>query len=187
MSSLYKQQLNDWKATLDVKADTVFDIGGAQDKLQGKTYSWNVRNYVIIDLETPHIQTTPVDIAHDMNTPWTRDEKADAIFCLGVFDYVIEPGIAMRNVKEMLKDDGYAWIEFPLFYGHHEPLMDEGCRYSEGCINKLAKHVGLKITDIIRKQAGNPHLLQFMREDGQRLSKNYNYHNTVGFIVRFEK
>lgn len=187
MGSLYKKQLNDWKATLDVKGDTVFDIGGAQDKLQGKTNSWDVENYVIIDLETPHVQTEAVDIAHDMNTPWTRDEKADAIFCLGVFDYVIEPGIAMRNIKEMLKDGGYAWVEFPLFYGHHEPLMDEGCRYSEGCINKLAKHVGLKITDIIRKPAGNDHLMQFMREDGQRLSKNYNYHNTVGFIVRFTK
>lgn len=187
MPSVYKQQLNDWKATLDVNEDTLFDIGGAQDKLQGKTKSWDVRDYKIIDLETPHVQTTPPDITHDMNIPWERSDKADAIFCLGVFDYIIEPGIAMRNIKGMLNDNGYAWIEFPLFYGHHEPLMDEGCRYSEGCINKLAKHVGLKITDIIRKPAGNDYLIKFMVTDGQRLSRNYNYHDTVGFIVRFTK
>lgn len=186
MSSLYKRQLNEWKSGLDVKADIVFDIGGAQDKLKGKTRSWDVKEYKIIDLAVPHVETTKPDIVHDMNTPWEGSLKADAIFCLGVFDYVIEPGIAMDNIKKMLKSNGYAWVEYPLFYGHHEPLMDEGCRYSEGCINKLAKHVKLKITDIIRKPAGNEYLLKFMQTDGQRLSKNYAFHNTVGYIVRFE-
>lgn len=186
MGSLYKRQLNEWKATLDVRADWVLDIGGAQDPIEGKTKSWEVNQYLIADLAIPHVETVKPDITMDMNEPFKDyKESFDLVFCLGVFDYVIEPGIAMRNLKHFMNKDGVAWVEFPLFYGHHEPLMDEGCRYSEGCINKLAMRNGLQIDEIIRKPAGNDHLLRFMAEDGQRLSKNYNHHNTVGFIVRF--
>lgn len=184
MGSVYKRQLNEWKAQQDVKADVLFDIGGAQDPLKGKTKSWDVNEYLIIDLAEPHVETVKPDITHDMNKPWVGMKQADAIYVLGVYDYVINPNICTDNIRKMLKPDGYAWIEWPLFYGHHEPLMEEGCRYSEGCIYRLVEQAGLKIDEIIRKPAGNEYLVRFMREDGQRLSKNYLYHDTVGFITK---
>lgn len=199
--SLYKEQLNQWKASLNVKARVVFDIGGSQSPIKGMTNSWDVEDYKIVDLATPHVEVQRPDFAHDMNEPLydefyqvkntsipdTYIGSVDLIFCLGVFDYVIEPGIAMRNIAWLLNDNGSAWIEFPLFYGHHEPLYDEGCRYSEGCITRLVAKAGVNIAEIIRKPAGNEYLLKFMQTDGQRLSKNYQYHNTVGFIVRVTK
>lgn len=187
MGSVYKRQLNEWKSTLEVKAKVVFDIGGAQDPIKGKVQSWDVERYKIVDLETPHVQDVPVDIVQDMNKEWTRELKADVIFCLGVFDYVINPNIAMDNIYKMLKDDGYAWIEFPFVYAHHNPLWDEGCRYSEGCVTRLADQAGLKITDMIRKRAENGHLVEFYRQDGHRMAREYPYHDVTGFIVRFEK
>lgn len=187
MSSLYKQQLNTWKSTLDVKAHTVIDIGGAQDPIKGKTKSWEVENYLIMDLETPHVLTQSPDLVQDMNEPLTHKVKADLVFMLGVMDYVINPNIAMQNIHDLLAEGGEAWIEWPLFYGHHEPLMEEGCRYSEGCIHRLIKQANLKLVEMIRKPAGNDNLIRFMREDGQRLSKNYQYHDTVGFITKVSK
>lgn len=184
MGSYYKKQLNDWKASLDVNAERVLDIGGAQDPLKGKTKTWDVLDYKIMDLSEPHVKSVEPDIIHDMNDEYRGNHKFNAIFCLGVFDYVIEPGVAMRNIAKLMDNDGYAWVEFPLFYGHHEPLEDEGCRYSEGCIKRLVNRAGLKIDDILRKPAGNDYLVRFMREDGQRLSKRYAYHNTTGFIVK---
>lgn len=197
MGSYYKQQLNGWKATLDVKADVVFDIGGAQDPIKGKTKSWKVADYIIIDLEEPHVETVKPDFVGDMNHRFEEatidglslyeSKKADIIFCLGVFDYVINPNIAMDNIKKFLGINGYAWVEFPFVYPIHNPVDDEGCRYSEGCIRRLAKQARLEIKEIIYKtpKPGNNKLLEFYSEDGMRAAKGVD-HNVTGYIVRFE-
>lgn len=191
MGSFYKQQLNDWKATLDVKADIVFDIGGAQDPIKGMTKSWDVKDYKILDLEVPHVEKVKPDIVADMNDIMTlRDYEmsVDLIFCLGVFDYVINPNFAMDNIRRWLGIDGTAWVEFPFVYPIHQPIEEEGCRYSEGCIRRLAKQAGLKIEEIIykRPRPDNPFLLQFYSFDGMRTAKDVD-HNVTGYIVRFSK
>lgn len=186
MGSVYKRQLNEWKATLEIRADDVLDIGGAQDPIHRHVKYWDVKNYEIMDLEEPHVKEIEPDICHDLNEPLLQYRQYDIVFCLGVLDYVIEPGIAMRNVRKLIKPGGHAWVEFPFVYAHHNPIDDEGCRYSEGCIKRLAKQAGLEITEIIRKPAGNEHLLEFYRQDGHRMAREYEHHNVTGFIVRFE-
>lgn len=194
MGSFYKQQLNDWVGTLEVKAGRVFDIGGAQSPIEGRTKSWDVRDYKIIDLEVPHVQLRHPHIYHDMNDPLSAEKlqawgsSGDLIFMLGVFDYVIEPGIAMRNVYNLLSDKGTAWVEFPFVYPIHNPVDDEGCRYSEGCIRRLAKQAGLFIDEIIykRPKPGNDLLLRFYAEDGMRAADGVD-HNVTGYIVKLVK
>lgn len=192
MGSYYKQQLNDWKATLDVKADVVFDIGGAQDPIKGMTKSWDVKDYKIVDLEVPHVEKQKPDIDQDMNLELKGHilqyhHEVDLIFMLGVMDYVINPNIAMANINLLLKDNGTAWVEFPFAYAHHEPLMEEGCRYSEGCINRLTKQAGLEIVEIIRKMERSGLLRQWYAAEGQRTARDYSYHGVTGFIVKFKK
>lgn len=200
MGSYYKQQLNDWKATLDVKADVVFDIGGAQSPIKGMTKSWDVSDYQIIDLEVPHSEAPTPDIAWDMNDDIAdqfglRHESvdralggADIVFCLGVFDYVINPNIAMNNLKLLMKDDGYAWVEFPFVYPVHNPVDDEGCRYSEGCIRRLAKQAGLNVEQVIykRPKPNNQLLTAFYVADGMRAARGVD-HNVTGYIFKFTK
>lgn len=190
MGSYYKQQLNDWKATLDVKADVVYDIGGAQDPIKGRTRSWDVNEYKIVDLEVPHVETVKPDIVQDMNKriQMKHHGAADIIFCLGVSDYIINPNIFMANIRDMLKRDGTAWVEFPFVYPIHNPVDEEGCRYSEGCIRRLAKQADLKIQEIIykRPKPDNPYLLHFYSTDGMRAAKGVD-HNVTGYIVRFTK
>lgn len=190
MGSYYKQQLNDWKATLDVKADVVFDIGGAQSPIRGMTRSWEVNDYKIIDLEIPHSEAPAPDIAWDMNEALRihRLPQADLIFCLGVSDYIINPNIFMDNIKALMKNGGIAWVEFPFIYPIHNPIDEEGCRYSEGCIRRLAKQAGLNIEEIIYKRP-NPsnHLLTaFYAADGMRAARGVD-HNVTGYIVRMTK
>lgn len=188
MGSFYKSQLNDWKKTLDVKAHTVFDIGGAQDPMKGMTNTWEVEDYKIIDLAVPHVEKVRPDIEHDMNKPWVGNSKADLILCLGVSDYIINPNIFMDNIAKMLADDGTAWVEFPFVYPIHNPKDDEGCRYSEGCIRRLAKQANLNIEEIIykRPKPDNPYLLKFYNYDGMRAARDVD-HNVTGYIVRFTR
>lgn len=194
MGSYYKQQLNDFVAGLDVKAKIVLDIGGAQNPIKGRTAGWEVEDYKVVDLEVPHVEKQKPDIVWDMNlaNPKLLDDswnfgRVDLIFMLGVMDYVINPNIAMQNVYDLLKPGGSAWVEFPFAYAHHEPVRDEGCRYSEGCINRLADQAGLKITETIRKMERSGLLRRWYSEEGQRMSANYKYHGVTGFIVRLEK
>lgn len=188
MGSYYKQQLNDFVASQQVKAKLLYDIGGAQSPIKGRTASWEVEEYKIIDLKVPHVQLQPPDIAHDMNKVWNGAEQADVIYCLGVSDYIINPNIFMDNIRKMMTDDGHAWVEFPYFYCTHNPVEDEGCRYSEGCIDRLAKQAELEITERIYKYPipGNNHLVDFFIADGMRMAKGVD-HRITGFIFKFRK
>lgn len=196
MGSWYKEQLNQWVAQLEVSAGCVLDIGGAQNPIKGRTKSWDVKDYKIVDLETPHVEIQKPDIVHDMNEELIKQfnyplsqykDKVDIIFCLGVFDYVINPNIAMETIKKLLAPGGYAWIEFPFAYAHHEPLMEEGCRYSEGCINRLADQAGLQITEMVRKMEESGLLRQWYAAERQRAARDYEYHGVTGFIVKLSK
>lgn len=193
MGSYYKKQLNDWKAGLDVKADCVLDIGGAQSPIKGMTKSWDVKEYKIVDLEIPHSDSPKPDIVQDMNDPidlglLDYEGKVDLIFCLGVFDYVINPNIAMDNISYLLSDTGVAWIEYPFVYPIHNPVDDEGCRYSEGCVRRLVKQAGLEVKEIIYKRPirGNHFLLDFYAADGMRAARGVD-HNVTGYIVKVGK
>lgn len=189
MGSFYKQQLNDWKATLEVKANLVYDIGGAQDPIKGMTKSWDVKNYKIIDLPVPHVEKVHPDIEHDMNNHIDSSiPKSDLIFCLGVSDYIINPNIFMSNIRRLLVVGGVAWVEFPFIYPIHNPVDEEGCRYSEGCIRRLAKQANLIIDKIIykRPKPDNPFLLHFYSTDGMRSASGVD-HNVTGYIVKFRR
>lgn len=188
MGSYYKQQLNEFVAAQEVKAKRLYDIGGAQHPIKGRTASWDVEEYKIIDLKVPHVEVQHPDIEHDMDQPWMGNEKADLIYCLGVTDYIINPNIFMDNIRKMLSDDGSAWVEFPFIYPIHNPVDDEGCRYSEGCIRRLAKQAGLNIEEIIykRPKPDNEHLLKFFSHDGMRAAKGVD-HFVIGYICRFTR
>lgn len=197
MGSFYKQQLNDFVAEQEVEADIVLDIGGSQNPIKGRTKSWNVKDYKILDLETPHITLQEPDLMHDMNYPIIRQLNfavaqykgiVDLIFCLGVFDYVINPNIAMDNIKYLLKRHGIAWIEFPFVYPIHQPVDHEGCRYSEGCVRRLVKQAGLSIEEVIykRPKPDNPFLGLFYEKDGMRAARDVD-HNVTGYIVKVRK
>lgn len=185
MGSYYKKQLNDFVSAQNVKAKRLYDIGGAQHPIKGRTASWDVEDYRIIDLAVPHVEIQHPDIEHDMNKTWVGMEQADVIYCLGVSDYIINPNIFMDNIQKMMTDDGFAWVEFPFVYPIHNPVDDEGCRYSEGCIRRLAKQAGLKIQEIIYKRPlpGNRLLLDFYSADGMRAARGVD-HNVTGYIVR---
>ena len=67
MASLTRIQLENWLKTINVKG-SVLDVGGAQDPIQRRVKSWDVNDYKILDLETPHKGDKP-DIVADINYP----------------------------------------------------------------------------------------------------------------------
>lgn len=176
--SFYRQQLEDWLKTLDIKADLVFDIGGAQGLVKDRVNTWDVKDYRVLDLP-----------GYDMNKaiPFGPHMQADYIFCLEVFEYLINPVRAIRNIYKGLAKGSKAYVTFAFVYPHHNELENDSLRYTEPGIHKLARIGGLNISNIWYRVDGSGLLQKFYSADGMRTAKQYPHHDVTGFIVEFTK
>lgn len=178
--SWYRTQLEDWLKTLDVKADTVYDIGGKQNPVKGRTKSWEVDNYEILDL--PEWDLTTPDPYKFRNV-----KKADLVFCLEVFEYLVDPIRAISNLRKPLKTGGKAYATFAFVYPHHNELELDSLRYTETSIHRLADIVTLKVTNTWYRTDRSGLLTAFYSTDGMRMAKEYPRHDVTGFIVEFTR
>lgn len=176
--SFYRQQLENWLGMLYIRAETVFDIGGAQGNVRERVAAFNVKNYKVLDL--PEFDLEDEDVGNNLG-------EADVIFCLEVFEYLIDPFTAMQNIADMLDEGGKAYITFAFAYPHHEELDMDALRYTEPGIKRLAQSADLKINTTWYRVDKSGLLQGFYKADGMHPSKNYNHHNVTGFIVELVK
>lgn len=175
--SYYRQQLEQWLSQLDVKADTVLDIGGEQGHVKSRVKSWDVKNYEVLDLPEFDLE----------ETNWGGYKSGDVIFCLEVFEYLIDPLTAIRNLERCMGSGAKAYVTFAFVYPHHNELERDSLRYTESGIKRLAESAGLKIENIWYRTDKSGLLDAFYNSDGMRKSKQYNHHDVTGFIVEFQK
>lgn len=200
MSSSYRIALNEWLAQLDVSADVLIDVGGAQQSLRPRVKSWNVRRYLIADLEQPHEGDTSPDIEIDLNEDYGRwyeirdinhplyqsYHRADLVFCLEVFDYVWDTRQAFKNLELFMAPGATAWVTFPSTYPLHQPIEDDALRYMPGGIKKLAASAGLEIVQMIPRRPETNLWQQFYTAERMRAAKHQD-HAFTGWIVEFRK
>lgn len=194
MSSSYRMSLDKWLAELDVKADSVLDIGGSQLPVKDRVKSWDVKEYLIADLPEPHADSPKPDIELDMNVRiWEGDvfgkiaqPTFDFVFCLEVFDYIWNPKGAMVNIAYFLAEGGTAWVSFPSIYPLHQPVEDDALRYMPAGIVKLSEYAGLSVEQMIKRRPETNLWERFYRAERMRAAKHED-HNFTGFIVEFKK
>lgn len=205
--SYYRQQLEDWLKTLDVKCHTVLDIGGAQGEVKSRVKSWDVKRYWIGDTQSQvgklarnsknydENYTETKYVVMDMNYPNTDavhsgyydDIAPNIIFCLEVFEYLYNPLIAMKNMEQCLVTHGKIYATFPFVYPHHNELELDSLRYTETGIKRLAEAAGLCVTNTWYRRDKSGLLQSFYATDGMRMAKQYPNHDVTGFIVEFKK
>jgi SAM-dependent methyltransferase len=188
MSSYYRQALEDYLMKLDVNVNSVLDIGGSANPVKGRTKSWDVKDYKILDNESEEnyivrgIWTKP-DLRYDLNSPIYLNEKFDLVFCLEVFDYIYDPIQALKNLRELVKPEGKIIISFPFIYPVHEPREVDCLRYTEFGIKKLMKVSRLKIEKMLPRKTGNfDTLWRFYSEDKMHPAKGYEQVSSLGWI-----
>lgn len=182
--SEYRNQLERFLSELDVEANTVLDIGGAQNPVEGRTKSWNVREYHILDLPEWDIEEQG---PHGFPSWSIVDLDGDIAFCLEVFEYVVNPIQAITNVHRSLRKGGLAYITFPFVYPHHNELERDFLRYTEPGVRRLAEEAGLKITNIWYRTDKSGLLREFYKADGMKMAKEYHNHDVTGFICEMRK
>jgi len=175
MSSYYREQLEIYLSRLEVKAELLYDIGGAQKSAKGRTKTWNVKESICLDLPD-----------YDLNEPQKHERKADFVLCLEVFEYLIDPLQAMRNIADSLKKGGTAIISYPLVYPLHNEVEFDSLRYTLTGIKRLAGKAGLDVAEIIPRKAKTETLVRYYREDGMKMAKGHE-HGITGYIIKFVK
>lgn len=173
--SYYRQQLEAWLADLDVMADTVYDIGGAQGNVKDRVKSWEVKNYRVLDI--------PI---YDLNEPWQTTPEVDIIFCLEVFEYLINPMEAMENISGLLKPGGKAYITAPLVYPVHNEVELDSLRYTETGLTRLANNAGLTVANVWYRRDKSGLLTAFYAKDGMHPAKGIQ-HDITGYIMEIIK
>lgn len=156
MSSYSRQQLESWLKNIDVKGNCL-DLGGSQNPIKGRTKSWDVSDYKILDLDQPHECKKEPDYIADLNENMfdcddikqmdEKYEKFDVAFCIEVFEYIYSPIRALRNIYCMLKKGGLLYISFNYFYPIHNPPFTDFLRYTPDGAVKLLEKSGFEILD----------------------------------------
>jgi SAM-dependent methyltransferase len=195
-----RTQLEEWLKTIDVKCDTVVGIGDAQKLTKGRTKSWEVNDYIIIDLVQPHetekdVQVdTTWDIQEEFKCPnggielWEK-HPVDIIFCTEVSEYWHNPVGALQNINKMLKQGGTLYISFHTLYGLHKPEGLVYLNYTRYGIEKLLKETGFEIEEIIPKtisEDSRGYLKQFYDEEGMKILWN-DVTFKEGYLIKAKK
>jgi len=214
LASFTREQLEKWVGGIDVKADRVLDVGGSQYPIKGRTKSWDVKDYKILDLKDPHVCKQGPDIAWNLNVDLFDSpnnpskeklidlvETFDIAFCLEVFEYIWRPYVALKNINYFLKPGGTFYSSWHFIYPHHNPEEKDYLRYTKWGVAKLLKEAGFGIEEeVLRLEKG--HLRErggirmknagvrmeaFYTRERMRPCKEFKEHHAVGWLVKAKK
>lgn len=143
--------------------------------MKGRTKTWEVKEYEIWDLPEFNIE-------HELNIY----KVFDFIFCLEVFEYLINPQKALRNIETLLKNKGRAYISAPLVYPVHQEIEMDSLRYTENGFKRLCDTVGLRVSSIVYRYDASGLLEDFYLADGMHPAKGFD-HNITGYIFEVTK
>ena len=187
MSNRYKDYLKQF----DVSG-TVIDIGGSAKPIRGRTKSWSVNKYLILDngleYKVKKETWTKADKKFDLNrSVWNDGEIADWVFCIATMNYVWNPSHAIKQIYRMLKKGGKAVITFSLIYPHSGIVKADSLRYTRAGVENLLKYAGFKswkIETINTEFLGL--LMEFYSKENMHKSPEVN-HSQISFIVCVKK
>jgi hypothetical protein len=180
---------------MEVKADSVLDIGGGAKPVKDRVKSWDVQKYEILDNSAENMATV-IDYEYDINfeIPYKEKQKIghyDMVFCLEVFEYVFDPIVALGNISYFMKDgSGHAWVTFPTLYPLHNPEGIDYLRYQRDSIEQLAEQCCLHVEEVIPRmptKEGVETLGRFYSGEGFHARKYTSDIYALGYIVRFRK
>jgi len=177
--SNYRDQLENYLKSLNIKADTVLDVGGKELPIKDRVNGWKVKNYSILDLPEYNLNVKNQDYYME----------ADIVFCLEVMEYIWNPNIALENLYDLLKDDGILYITFQFLYPIHEPNQFDYLRFTKEGSCRLLQNAEFEIKQIIprvMKPESYDLWRKFLTIESMHSSKFVD-HSELGWIFKAKK
>lgn len=194
--SYYRQQLEDWLKTIDVKTDRVLDVGGGALPIKGRTKSWEVKDYKILDNEIEKAECN-IDFKIDLNNACPelsekhftnlikRLGKYNIVFCLETTEYIFNTAELLMWLQRFGLSGTIYYLSFPFIYPYHKPLKYDSLRYTRAGIENLMKTINFKILELIPRKAKNPELLRkFYIAEGMHVGGDC---DVIGWLVKAQK
>ena len=180
MASNVRRALESWLQKIPVKG-SVLDIGGVFMPIKGRTKTWEVTNYRILDQVTGR-GSIKADYVVDINRPFNLNEQFDVIFCIEVITHVYDPMQVFKNISKHLKKGGTLYLSTHFVFPHHSGF--DCLRYTRNALTKLCEVNGLCDIKITPRLSTNGKLLSeyFMSE-----SKVVKYGEEIGYLVSATK
>lgn len=174
--SIYRDQLENFLKTLDIKADRVLDVAGASNPVRDRVRSWDVKEYYILDNELEPRKEW-IHYRQDMNEQIKRTPELikswnpyDLVFCLELMEYIYDPVQVIKNLRLLCADGGKLIITFPFIYPNHNPVGYDYLRYTKQGAIKLLYNGGFIIDDVIPRQMKDPMAWNiFARGEGYKI------------------
>lgn len=185
--SHYRNQLEDWLKTIDVGYGKVVDIGGASNPITKRVKLYNPESHHFIDNE---IEESADDIFVNQHADienreaieeLKRIEFYDIAFCLEVFEYILDPKAAIRNIRSLLRKDGILYVTFPFVYPFHNPKQYDYLRYTPRAVEVLLKNAGFVIEEMVYRTDKSGLLASFYKNDGMHVA---GHSNVTGVMVK---
>ena len=176
-----RKQIEAWLKTIDVSG-SVIDIGGAAWPIQGRTKSWDVSEYAILDKNHTY-KKAPIDYIRDLNRPFEGIKEYDVAFAIEVMEYMWNPYQAALNFNTVLKKGGLLYCSTHFLFPNHGGGTDVTRITREG-INVLFTSVGFEILEVIpRKSVDEETIVNWQRKE----SKICKYPNEIGHFFKARK
>lgn len=201
--SRYRNLLEDYLKTLDIKCNSCLDVGGSANPICNRVKSFDVKDYKILDNNNEkgshgdrwkepdyktHIDMLDGNIANGLNGVF------DVVFCLEVFEYLHPTAFrnAMRNLRGFLKKDGVLYLSTCWAYPIHNPVKSDCLRISREVIERYGKLTtgGLEILECIPRRFSPEafaHLKQAWKIDGLHAARGYPDHDVCGYVWKLKK
>lgn len=190
-----RDQLEAWIETIDVKSESVLDIGGSQRPIRKRVKSWKVEMYKILDLPTPHETDQVPDIIADMNLPMTQGLiesciKFETVFALELLDYIWNPVECLRNINNMLEVGGTLYLSCHFYYPVHNPKEEDVLRLTPFGIEKILRETGFSVQEhtprMFSDEAWN-YINKGLSIDTFRPSRDWDGHQQQGSLIKAMK
>lgn len=161
----------------------MIDVGGAAWPVKGRTKTWDVADYHILDKNHTY-KKAPIDYIQDLNRPFELNEKYDVAFALEVMEYMWNPYQAALNLAGVLKQGGLLYCSTHFMFPNHGGGTDVMRLTREG-VKVLFTSAGFEIFEIIPRrpvEAYKPMLLEWQNHE----SKICRFPDEIGhfFIAR---
>jgi len=176
-----RKQIEAWLKTIDVSGN-VIDVGGAAWPVRGRTRSWDVHLYKVLDKNYTY-KKIPIDYVQDLNRPIGVNMQFDVVFAIEVMEYCWNPYQAALNLASLLKPGGLLYCSTHFMFPNHGGGTDVFRITREG-INVLFTTVGFEILEIIpRKSVDEKTIIEWSAKE----SKICKYPGEIGHFFKARK
>lgn len=177
-----RRQIEAFLKTLEISGSVV-DFGGLFWPVKGRTKTWDVPDYKIIDIKESR-NGVKADFVCDLNRAIRKPVwlvQYDHAFCIEVTDHFWNPVFAFSNIRGCLKTGGILYVSSNFLFPHHTGF--DCVRFTKVGLGKILTETGFEVLEVTPRFAVDYSLAVALDKE----SKVQYHRGEVGYFFKAKK